>query len=279
MTEIGTLEEMQAHLREEISSGNLSHSGNDSKCPYCRDTGYEYIDDGGQGICRPCRNGCYQKMIMRSRLSFASIPESFKDIRINGFNTGIYTSQNGRNKANMALKSINYWLHNFEGMKKRGMGLYLYSNVKGSGKTRMAVSIANELIYEKHIQVKFATSLQILNEIKSTWDKNGNQISESKLMDFLSTTEILIIDDFGVEKFKDWIDDKLYNVINNRYNEKKITIFTSNSGLEKLQYDERIINRIKERTFQIPFPEESVREIIARENVHELYEGIRRFDG
>lgn len=269
---------MQAHLREEVSHGNLSYSGNDNKCPYCHDTGYEYMDDGGQGVCRPCRNGCYQNIIMRSRLSFASIPEGFKDTRISDFNTGIYTSQNGRNKATMALKSIDYWLHNFDGMKKRGMGLYLHSNVKGSGKTMMAVGIANELIYEKQIQVKFATSLQILNEIKSTWDKNRNQISESKLMDFLSTTETLIIDDFGVEKFRDWIDDKLYNVINNRYNEKKITIFTSNSGLERLKYDERIINRIKERTFQIPFPEESVRDIIARNNAYEMMDGIREDD-
>ena len=159
------------------------------------------------------------------------------------------------------------------------MGLYLYSGINGSGKTRMAVSIANELIYEKQIQVKFATSLQILNEIKASWDKQDRECSESKLLDFLSTTKVLIIDDFGVENSeRDWIKEKFYHIINTRYVDNKITIFTSNSSLESLRYDERITNRIKERAYQIPFPDESVRDIIARDNMRELAEMIRRGD-
>ena len=159
------------------------------------------------------------------------------------------------------------------------MGLYLYSGIKGSGKTRMAVSIANELIYEKQIQVKFATSLQILYEIKASWDKQDRECSESKLLDFLSTTKVLIIDDFGVENSeRDWIKEKFYHIINTRYVDNKITIFTSNSSLESLRYDERITNRIKERAYQIPFPDESVRDIIARDNMRELAEMIRRGD-
>lgn len=275
MIEINTLEQMQNHLREEFVPENPTRP-KDNKCPHCHDTGYEYVDDGSQGICKPCRKGCYQKMIMNSRLSFANIPESFKDMRIDTFKTDLYSTQSNRNKAVSALKAIKYWLHDFESMKQRGMGLYLYSSVKGSGKTRMAASIANELIYEKQTQVKFATSLQILNEIKASWDKQDREYSESRLLDFLGTTKVLIIDDFGVENSeRDWIREKFYHIINTRYVDKKITIFTSNAQLESLRYDERIINRIKERTYQIPFPEESVRDIIARDNMRDLAEMIR----
>lgn len=278
MVEIDVLKEMQDHLRKELVPKNQTQN-KDSRCPYCHDTGYEYMDDGGQGTCKPCRKGCYQKLIMNSRISFANIPESFKDTRIDGFKADIYSTQNNRNKAVSALKAIKYWLHHFETMKQRGMGLYLYSNVKGSGKTRMAVSIANELIYDKQIRVKFATSLQILNEIKASWDRQGGDYSESKLLDFLSTTKVLIIDDFGVENSeRDWIREKFYHIINTRYVDNKVTIFTSNSSLESLRYDERITNRIKERTYQIPFPDESVRDIIARDNMRELAEMIRRGD-
>lgn len=277
MIEINTLEQMQAQLREEFASKNPTQP-KDNKCPYCHDIGYEYVDDGGQGVCKPCRKGCYQKMIMNSRLSFANIPESFRDMRTNSFKTDIYSTQNNRNKALSAFKAIKYWLHNFEDMKQRGMGLYLYSGGKGSGKTRMAVSIANELIFEKQIQVKFATSLQILNEIKASWDKQDREYSESRLLDFLNITKVLIIDDFGVENSeRDWIREKFYHIINSRYVDKKITIFTSNASLETLKYDERIIQRIKERTFQVPFPEESVRNIIAKRNMWEIAEGIKKF--
>lgn len=278
MIEIKTLEEMQDHLREEFVPKEKIRSVS-GKCPYCHDTGFEFVDDGGQGTCKPCRKGCYQKMMMNNRLSFANIPESFKDMRINSFKTDIYTTQNSRNTADMALKAVKYWLHNFDGMRGRGMGLYLHSGTKGSGKTRMAVSIANELIYEKQIQTKFATSLQILNEIKASWDRQDREHSENGLFDFLCTAKVLIIDDFGVENSeRDWIREKFYHIINSRYVDKKITIFTSNASLEFLKYDERIIQRIKERTFQVPFPEESVRDIIAKRNMREMAEGIRRIN-
>lgn len=278
MIKIDALEKMQARLRKEFVSMKPVQKKGDG-CPYCNGTGWELVSTEGQGIFRKCQNGCYQKMVMNSRLSFANIPPNFKDVRIDSFNTDIYSTQNNRNKAVSALKAIKYWLHHFEAMKQRGMGLYLHSNVKGSGKTRMAVSIANELIYDKQIQVKIATSLQILNEIKASWDRQGGERSESKLFDFLSTAKVLIIDDFGVENSeRDWIREKFYHIINTRYVDNKVTIFTSNSSLESLRYDDRITNRIKERTYQIPFPEESVRDIIARDNMRELAEMIRRGD-
>lgn len=278
MIKIDALEKMQARLRKEFVSMNPVQKKGD-RCPYCNGTGWELVSTEGQGIFRKCQNGCYQKMVMNSRLSFANIPQNFKDVRIDSFNTDIYLTQNNRNKAVSALKAIKYWLHHFETMKQRGMGLYLHSSVKGSGKTRMAVGIANELIYDKQIQVKIATSLQILNEIKASWDRQGGERSESKLFDFLSTTKVLIVDDFGVENSeRDWIREKFYHIINTRYVDNKVTIFTSNSSLESLRYDDRITNRIKERTYQIPFPEESVRDIIARDNMRELAEMIRRGD-
>lgn len=172
-----------------------------------------------------------------------------------------------------AIKSVNYWLDNLDDMMKRGIGLYFHSNTKGSGKTRMAVSIANELL-DRKIQVKFATSLQIINEIKSTWS-HDSELNESKLLEQLSTTTVLIIDDFGTEQYKDWIGERFYSIINQRYVDNKVTIFTSNYNLKNIDYDERIVNRIKERTYQIPFPEESVREHIAEENRKELFDGIK----
>ena len=39
---------------------------------------------------------------------------------------------------------------------------------------------------------------------------------------------------------------------------------------------ERIVNRMKERTYQIPFPEESIRDVIAAENRKNLISGIQK---
>lgn len=244
-------------------------------CPICQGSGWIIIPDGGHGVCKSCE--CRERKIMNSRLSFANIPESFKDVRMGNFDENVYKAADSLKGIHAAVKTINYWLDNFESMQERGMGLYLYSETKGSGKTRMAVSIANELIHVKHIQVKFATSLQILNEIKASWDRRNNpqmEPTESGLLSFLSTTKVLVIDDFGTEQAKDWIGERFYQIINSRHVDKKITIFTSNSKLDFLNYDDRITSRMKERTFQIPFPEESVREIIARNNIKELVNAV-----
>ena len=206
---------------------------------------------------------------MQNRLRFANIPEAFKDVRLSEFSIGVYKDEKSKNTIRNSCAAIKYWLDNLDSMRERGMGLYLFSQKKGSGKTRMAVSIANELIHKHGIAVKFATSMQIVNEIKSSWDKDNN-LSESKLLDQLVTADILIIDDFGTEKAADWIGERFYSVVNGRYVDKKITVFTSNMSLDDLNYDDRITNRIKERNYLIPFPEESVREHIAESNRMEI---------
>lgn len=270
------LEEMITRIKKTHTQTNSEDCTETDVCPICKNTGWIFKNDEGQGVAIECKCGIRQKQIMNNRLVFASIPGSFKNIRLKDFNTNIYKASESLKAANMAYKCIKYWLDEFETLKERGMGLYIYSRMKGSGKTRMAAIIANELINEKGCQVKFCTSLQILNEIKASWDKQ-NGFSESRLLFYLSTSEILIIDDFGVEQNdKPWINERFYQIINNRYVDKKVTIFTSNERLDLLKYDDRITNRIKERTFQIPFPEESVRDIIAKDNMMELVNGIKR---
>ena len=259
----------ERHIDEEIK-----HS-----CPVCNDTGWEEYEKDGYTFCRECKCGIRRRQIEENRMRFANLPSNFSKLRISSFDITAYNSPNCQNAARNAVKGINYYLNNFNALKGQGKGLYIYSQTKGSGKTRMAVSLANELM-DKGVQVKFATSLQILAEIKKSWDKNSEYQSESELINQLSTTEVLIIDDFDVEQGgKAWISERFYQIINSRYMDKKVTIYTSNSGIESLGYDDRIVNRIKERSFVLPFPEESVREKIAKENMNELINAIRRQEG
>ena len=188
---------------------------------------------------------------------------------LRSFRMDVYRKQESKKMVSGACKIIKTYLDDFESQKERGMGLYIWSRTKGSGKTRIAAGIANELM--KNYAVKFAVSLTILQEIKNTW-RRDTEYSENQLLDALYTTDILVIDDFGVERPADWINDKMYQIINERYINQKVTIFTSNDPLDKLSYDDRITNRIKERTYQIAFPEESVRDHIAERMQEEIIE-------
>ena len=213
---------------------------------------------------------------MSRRLRFAEIPDVFKSLELKTFRIGIYQDAGSRRTISDACKIVKEYLDDFENQKAAGMGLYIWSRTKGSGKTRIAAGIANELL--KKYTVKFSVSMTIIQEIRNSWRKDA-QYSENSLLDALCTVEILVIDDFGVESGASWIDDKFYQIINERYINRYVTIFTSNDPLTELPYDERISSRIREMTYQVAFPEESVRESIARENQEKFLEQILKQPG
>ena len=278
---VDPLQEMVSRIQEERKHIAMTTSKEPEKdlpdsdvCPICHGKGWVYWwDEEGRENGYRCDCGLVERQIADRKLEFANIPEAFKNLDIRSFDFGVYRKNESQKIIRNTGAAIKYYLDNLEGMRKDGMGLYLYSGTKGSGKTRMAASIANEMVSTYRMQIKFAGSMQIINEIKATWDDKDR--SESDLLRALSTVQVLVIDDFGTELPKDWIGERFYSIINGRYQDKLITMYTSNLSLQDLRYDDRITNRIKERTFQLPFPEESVRELIAEQNRKALIEGIR----
>lgn len=262
------LERMKNHSTILCRNAETPETSKDSDvCPICEGREWILKIKDGVEIAVPCK--CREKAVMSRRLRFADIPEAFRGMDLRSFRMDVYRKQESKKMVSDACKIIKTYLDDFESQKERGMGLYIWSRTKGSGKTRIAAGIANELM--KNYAVKFAVSLTILQEIKNTWQRD-TKYSENQILDALYTTDILVIDDFGVERPADWINDKMYQIINERYINRKVTIFTSNDPLETLQYDDRITNRIKERTYQIAFPEESVRDHIAERMQEEIIE-------
>ena len=245
-----------------MSNQETKNSGD--VCPLCGGTEWILKEVNGVEVAEPCK--CRKMAIMRRKKRFADIPVAFDGIALQSFSLTVYKTKEGKEKAYIACKIIKEYLNMFDEAKRNGMGLYIFSGAKGSGKTRMAVSIANELMEKHDSLVKFATGMNILEEIKKSYDDKSYD-SESKLISELIRADVLVLDDFGTEKVTEWVQNKFYWIINQRYIYKKPIIFTSNESLETLPYDERITSRIKEMCYQIDFPEEYVRDYIAEENM------------
>ena len=244
------------------------------ECPECGDSGWRWVRDAsGIPYCEECPCGIRKRIILENQLKFAEIPNVFKDSNFNDLKSNVYLNVESRKVFSQAAQAVNYWFKNLPDMQKKGIGLYLFSSAKGSGKTKTVCSLANEIMKKYQKPVKFTTSLRILDEIKNTWGAKEN--AEGKLIEDLSRTEVLIIDDFGADSGKEWINERFYSIINGRYIDRKITIFTSNCQISELKYDERITNRILERSLEIPFPEESVREHIAQHLKMKMVQGMR----
>ena len=263
------LEEMKKTVKpksDDTLNPTSSKIGKTKTCSKCNGRGWYFID---YNTVRECECGLVEKDRQESKLRFASIPETYKDVTLRDMTTKYYFKRESKEIFKASAELIKWYLENLEENIENGKGIYFWSKIKGSGKTMMASALANELINKYKRYVKFATSLDILDEIKATYN-DQSEGTEKRLLNDITSADFLIIDDFGTERNTDWATEKFYQIVNKRYVDKKVTFFTSNFDLKTLKYDDRITNRIKERSYVVHFPEESVREVKAtQENTFE----------
>lgn len=111
-----------------------------------------------------------------------------------------------------------------------GDGLYI-EGTNGTGKTHLAAAIALQLI-RSGIPVICKTSSDLLMDIKRTFDTDGT--SEAQVLDVYKSVDLLIVDDLGKEQCSDWSMSTLYSIFNDRYEDMKPTIITTNYGADDL---------------------------------------------
>ncbi len=131
-----------------------------------------------------------------------------------------------------AFKTSLEYANNFNEFRKTGVGLFFTGPV-GTGKTHLAASIAQHLINEL-TPVIFGNVTTLLGRIRETYS-SGSQESEHEIMDSLINADLLIIDDLGKEQTTDWVLEKLYTIINARYEDCKPLIVTTNLSVNDLE--------------------------------------------
>lgn len=145
------------------------------------------------------------------------------------------------------LAYINSW----DEKKNQWQGLY-FSWFAWRGKTHTACAIVNELIERHVVAPMFVNLADIADRVRKTFDEKEKS-DDSKLFEKLKTCELLVIDDLGTEKWSEWIEEKLFSIINFRYDNQLPMIITSNLKISELKYNTRIISRLYEMSEQIGF--------------------------
>lgn len=210
----------------------------------------------------------------RNNVRHRKTPSLYEDARFTNFDTKIYTQIESRTTANLAVKEAKVFCDRFEDFEKVGMGLYIYSSARGSGKSRLASTIGNELT-ERGIRCRYAPAHSILSEIQKTW--NDNNVSEGRVIEKYTEERVLIIDDIGARSGKDWMDEKFFMIIDSRYQQNKVTICTSNFRIDELPFkDNRIMDRLSDvdRFHFVKMPQETLRPISRATKGNSLFQDI-----
>lgn len=103
----------------------------------------------------------------------------------------------------------------------------LFMGPVGVGKTHLAVAILKGLIQKKGVTCLFYESGSLLKAIQDSYNPIS-QTSETRVLAPVYQAEVLVLDELGASVPTNWVRDTLYQIINTRYNNKKLTIFTTN---------------------------------------------------
>lgn len=130
-------------------------------------------------------------------------------------------------------------------------GMYLWGGT-GTGKTLIACVILNELIFRYKVDCRYAKiNKDFLSALKDTYSKESEWHGRERSIEMeFAEVDVLVIDDFGVQKDTEWGNAKLYDLIDSRYEKEKITLLTSNSPLTdwKDKGEGRVYSRLCEMT-------------------------------
>lgn len=135
-------------------------------------------------------------------------------------------------------------------------GFFFYG-IPGTGKTLMACIALTEMILRCRKPGKFLDlSFNYFQKLRSTYNGQSGIYGKTwEIIDRLTTTPFLVIDDFGVQRNTEWEVEMLYNLIDARYEEERITLITTNKRLDDIKplADGRIYSRLLEMCHIVQF--------------------------
>jgi DNA replication protein DnaC len=118
----------------------------------------------------------------------------------------------------------------------------LLTGTYGCGKTHLAAAIANHCL--AHGQpVLFLNTPDLLDYLRETFAPSADATYTERFEE-IRTVPILILDDLGTESPTHWATEKLYQLLNYRYNARLPTVITTNKDLKDI--DQRIASRLSD---------------------------------
>jgi len=131
-----------------------------------------------------------------------------------------------------------------EDFSKKLQGWLLLEGSYGCGKTHSAAAIANAAV-QRGVPTLFITVPDLLDSLRYSFSDPTTSF-EARFED-IRNADLLVMDDFGTQNATPWAQEKLFQIINNRYINKLPTVITTNLILDEIE--SRIRSRLQDEEF------------------------------
>jgi len=204
---------------------------------------------GPEDVARPCE--CREQRLKRSRVRgvASAIPPRYRGV---SFDRPPVSDMARQTETREAVKRIGAFIEDLDSNLGRGRGLWLFGDT-GTGKTTLAM-LASKAATEQGHSVAIYSLPKLLARIRRTYETEVGSDSYGVFFERLTSVDLLHIDDFGAEKRSDWVLEQLYALVNERYEDERSIMLTTNLTVEKLeeQIGPRTVSRLTETCEQIP---------------------------
>ncbi|MDD5590793.1 MAG: ATP-binding protein [Dehalococcoidales bacterium] len=142
--------------------------------------------------------------------------------------------------------------HVFEGVFRFAQspeGWLILQGANGCGKTHLAAAVVN-YCYQAKKPALFVVVPEFLDHLRSAFNPES-RVSYDQLFEKVKTAPLLVLDDFGEQTTTPWAQEKLYQVINYRYNAKLSTVITTRHTMDEI--DSPISSRLVDAKLSTPF--------------------------
>jgi DNA replication protein DnaC len=187
-------------------------------CPLCDDTGWKPIEDNGHsaGVRRVARCDCWRENLGQLRLVAANIPKRYQHCTIANFSAYNESLERAAAQARRIAEAFP--------VVSKGL---LLEGQPGVGKTHVAVAVLRQVVETTGARGLFYDTRDLLRVIRSTYDP-AIRTTELEILQPVMTADLLVLDDLGAEKTSEWVEETMNLIVNTRYSERRLTMFTSN---------------------------------------------------